>query len=268
MTTNKIKENIKLGLALGSGGARGLAHLGVLEAFQEEDINIDLITGSSMGSLIGGLYACGIPLKYIRGLAEELDWDHLSDVTFPRQGLIKGNKLLKFLEIMTKNINIEDLDLPFAAVACDIEKGERIILKKGSLAKAIRASTAIPGIYVPLDHQNRILVDGGVIDRVPGELAREMGADLVVAVDVGIEEINAPVKNIFDILLNTFDIMQLKYNKLNTINADILVKPELGDLSAFNLDCLKESIQAGKDAAKKITNQVKDLLEEKRNEGQ
>lgn len=93
----------KLGLALGSGGARGLAHLGVLEVLEEAGIKIDYLSGSSMGSLIGGLYACGVPLRYIRALAEELDWEHLSDFTFPRQGLLKGDKLLTFLKIMTKN---------------------------------------------------------------------------------------------------------------------------------------------------------------------
>lgn len=258
MESNKAK----LGLALGSGGARGLAHLGVLEVFQEAEIKIDYLSGSSMGSLIGGLYACGVPLRYIRALAEELDWEHLSDFTFPRQGLLKGDKLLSFLKIMTKKKKIEDLKIPFAAVACNIENGEHVILKEGSTAEAIRASTAIPGVFVPFEAQNQKLIDGGIIDPLPVSSCYNLGADIVIAVDVGIKKLDNPANNIFDVLLNTFDIMQLKYTQSSDWQVELTIEPELDNISAFELDKAAACIEAGRKAAADSLDTIKKLLEE------
>ena len=255
-------NNPKLGLALGSGGARALAHLGVLEVLAESEIKIDYLSGSSMGSLIGGLFACGIPLKYIRALAEELDWEHLSDFAFPRQGLLKGNKLLSFLKIMTKNKNFEDLNIPFAAVACNIENGEHVILKEGSVAKAIRASTAIPGVFVPYQHQKQKLIDGGIIDPVPVSSCYNLGADIVIAVDVGIKKLDSSANNIFDVLLNTFDIMQLKYTQSSDWQVELIIEPELDKISAFELDKAGYCIEAGRQAAASSLEDIKNLLEE------
>ena len=166
-------------------------------------------------------------LKYMKEIAREIDWDHISDVTFPRKGLIKGDKLLAFLEIITQKKDIEDLKIPFSAIACDIEKGEHIILNKGSLAKAIRASTSIPGIYVPFYHQGRLLVDGGVLDPVPVSTVRKMGADIVIAVDVGVKNVSYTANTIFDILFNTFDIIQRELENYRELQADIIIKPDL-----------------------------------------
>jgi len=265
-------KNCKLGLALGSGGARGLAHIGFLEVMEEENIKIDFISGSSMGSLIGGLYASGVSLRYIKGLAEELDWEHLSDLTFPKKGLLKGEKLLTFLEILSKKKDISDLNIPFSAVACDIERGEHIVLDSGSIAEAIRASTAIPGVYIPYEYQGRQLVDGGIIDPVPVKTCYDMGADIVIGVDVSIKDINTPVNNIFDVLLNTFDIMQLNFTVNYDFNADLFIQPQLGNLSAFNLDKTDFCIKAGRRAAednlekiKKIIEKGKDIKDEQQN---
>lgn len=258
-----MEENaLKLGLALGSGGARGLAHIGVLEVLKEENINIDYISGSSMGSLIGGLYACGVPLKYIKGLAEEIDWEHLSDFTFPKQGLLKGKKVLKFLEMMSKNKDFEDTDIPFAAVACDIENGEHVIINKGSIAKAIRASTAIPGVFVPFDNNGQKLVDGGIIDPVPVSSCYNLGADLVIGVDVGIKSLDSKASNIFDVLLNTFDIMQLKFTLSHDWQVDLMLKPDLKNISAFDLNKAEYCIEAGREAALNSLDDIKKLLKE------
>lgn len=258
-----MANNLKVGLALGAGAARGLAHIGVLEVLEREGIDIDIIAGTSIGSLIGGIYALGTPLKYIKGLAKELNWDHITDVTFPRQGLIKGDKLLSFLEIITQGRDISELKIPYAAIACDIEHGEHIVLKEGSLAKAIRASTAIPGIYNPYYYQGRLLVDGAVLDKVPVSTVREMGADIVIAVDVGIQNIDKEVKNIFDILFNTFDIMQHELDKYRKINADIIIKPDLNGFSSFNLDRAEECVSRGFIAAEESLDQIKSVIKER-----
>jgi len=252
----------KLGLALGSGGARGLAHIGVLEVLENENIKIDYITGSSMGSLIGALYASGVPLKYMTVLAEELEWENLIDVTFPRKGLLKGNKILKFVELMTKNNIFADLNIPFAAVACDIENGEHFIIKEGSVAEAVRASTAVPGVFIPFDFKGRKLVDGGLVDPIPVSSCYNLGADVVIGVNVNLKKIDNQVNNIFDVLLNTFDVMQLKLNSKRNYQVDIMLRPELNELSAYDLDKANFFIEAGKEAARESLDEIKYLLKE------
>lgn len=253
-------EKIKVGLALGAGAARGLAHIGVIEVLERENIAIDMIAGTSIGSLIGGVYAAGVPVKYIKAIAEGLNWDHITDVTFPRKGLIKGEKLLSFLEVVTQRKEISQLNIPYAAVACDIEKGEHIVIKEGSLAGAIRASTAIPGVYVPYRFQERLLVDGGVLDKVPVTTVRKMGADLVIAVDVSTRGLNKEVKNIFDILFNTFDIMQYELSKYRKLEADVVIRPDLTGFDSFNLDQPEECITSGYQAAEEALQIIKELL--------
>lgn len=257
-------DNFKVGLALGSGGVRGIAHLGVLEVFERENLKIDIIAGTSIGSLIGGIYACGIPLKYTKGLARELNWDHITDVTFPRKGIIKGKKLLEFLKILTQNKNFSDLDLPFAALCCDIEKGEQVAITQGSVARAIRASVSIPGIYVPYHYKDRLLVDGAVLERIPVSTLRSMGADVVIAVDVGNKSVNSEVGNIFDVLINTFDIMQNKYETLREVDSDVIIKPDLNKISTFGLEQASYCITAGIKAAETSLEEIKSLLRERR----
>ena len=258
----------KIGLALGSGGARGLAHIGVLEVLEEENIDIDFIAGTSMGSIVGGLYACGIPLNYLKGLAEELDWDKISDITFPKTGLIKGNKLLQLFELLTQNKEFNDLNIPFAAIACDIEHGKHIVLNEGSVAKAIRSSSAIPGVFVPFKHKGYWLVDGAVLDRVPVSTVRNMGADLTIAVDIRIDEVNSEVNNIFDVLFNTFDILQYELKKLKNLEADISIEPDLEEITAFDLEktemCVDAGYRAARDSIKEIKNKIRRVSNEQK----
>ncbi|HHU93050.1 MAG TPA: patatin family protein [Halanaerobiaceae bacterium] len=253
----------RIGLALGSGAARGLAHIPVLEVLEKENIAIDMIVGTSIGSLVGGVYAAGMPVKYMKEIAREIDWDFISDVTFPRKGLIKGDKLLAFLEIITQKKDIEDLKIPFSAIACDIEKGEHIILNKGSLARAIRASTSIPGIYVPFYHQGRLLVDGGVLDPVPVSTVRKMGADIVIAVDVGVKNVSYTANTIFDILFNTFDIIQRELENYRELQADIIIKPDLTGTNTFDLHNYEKYFTAGYEAIYNALPEIKEIIKER-----
>ncbi|MFW6238280.1 MAG: patatin-like phospholipase family protein [Halanaerobiales bacterium] len=254
--------DLEIGLALGAGGARGLAHLGVLDRLRKEELKIDYIAGTSIGSLIGGVYATGARLKYLKGLAREIDWDSITDVTFPRLGLIKGKKLLSFLEVITKKKHFSDLDIPFAAVSCDVETGEHVVINEGSVARAIRASTSIPGVYVPFKHQGHRLVDGAILDPVPISTVKEMGADVVMAVDLGLEPVESKVSNIIDVLINTFNIMQTKYDNLRNSNADIIIKPELNGISTFDLKEANQAIEAGYRAADNSMEKIKMFFQE------
>jgi NTE family protein len=177
----------RIGLALGSGGARGAAHTGVLKVLEAEGIPISVVAGSSIGSLIGAALAVGISVAEV-----EQEWLAIGASrvlrsflpTFPRAGLSSGNELKKLLEKLLGDGLIEDLEMPYAAVACDIDTGEAIVLTEGSLVDAVRASTAIPGIYNPVRLGKRVLVDGGLVDPVPIDACRDLGADFVIAVDI------------------------------------------------------------------------------------
>jgi len=262
------EKNATIGLALGAGGARGLAHVGVLKFLQEENIKVDIIAGTSIGSIIGGLYSAGIPIKYMEKIAEEIDWDTLTDVTFPRQGLIKGNKILKFLEVLTQNKDFSELNNPFSAIACDIENGEHVVLDKGSVAKAIRSSIAIPGVFVPYRHQGKVLVDGGVLDRVPVSTTRKMGADIIIAVDIQVKDVNNEIDNIFDVLFNTFDIMQYECQKLKESGADITINPQLDNIDTLDLDNAAMCVTEGYRKAKKHKTEIENILGRAKNEKQ
>ncbi len=176
----------KIGLALGGGSARGWAHVGVIKALLEADIPIHCIAGTSIGSLVGGYYASGSFLE-LEQMAEVIQWSTVLrylDVTLPRQGLVEGKKILEFLRKALKIKTIQNLQIPFCAVAADLITGDEIRIKKGNLAEAIRASVSIPGILNPYKKSNRWLVDGGLVNPVPVSAARALGADIVIAVDL------------------------------------------------------------------------------------
>ncbi len=176
----------KLGVALGSGAARGWAHIGVLNALEEAGIKVDYISGTSIGSVVGAVYSIG-DLAAFEKFTRSIDWKgvvSLIDVTFPGSGLIPGKKVFKMLSGYYKDLRIEDLPIPYCAVAADIRTGEEIRFTKGRVSDAVRASVAIPGILTPQKSDGRILVDGGIVNPVPVNVVREMGADVVIAVDL------------------------------------------------------------------------------------
>jgi NTE family protein len=156
-----MKERAKIGLALGAGSARGVAHIGVLQVLEEAGINIDYLTGTSMGSLIGSFYAAGMDLKRLEGLAYQMDWDLITDITVPLKGLLSGKKTKEFVQLLTKNKKFSELEVPFAVVAADIQSGEEVVIKEGLVADAVRGSVSIPGVYVPYQLGENLLVDGG-----------------------------------------------------------------------------------------------------------
>ena len=180
-------DDLKIGLALASGGARGSAHTGVLKVLEAEGIPISAVAGSSIGAMVGGVYAAGVPIERI-----EQEWlnTNLPKVvrsflpTFPRAGLSSGGELLKYLHQLLGDVQIEELQIPFAAVGCDIDTGEAVILDRGSLVDAIRASVSIPGIFHPVRWEGHLLVDGGLVEPLPVRLCRDFDVDIVIGVDI------------------------------------------------------------------------------------
>ncbi|PKP59421.1 phospholipase [Candidatus Atribacteria bacterium HGW-Atribacteria-1] len=176
----------KIGLVLGSGGARGYAHLGVLKALYEADINIDLVVGTSFGAIVGAAYAAGHNIYDLEKIALETGWIKILKMIdiAPPKGIFAGNKLERFFSVLTQQKHFSELTVPLTLVATDIETGEEVLINKGSVSKAILASSAFPGIFAPVEINNRWLVDGVLINPLPIQTAFDMGADIVIAVDV------------------------------------------------------------------------------------
>ncbi len=177
----------KIGLVLGSGGARGWAHIGVINAIREAGYEIQCVAGTSMGALVGAAFASG-HLDTLQKVAQDLDWRRvlglMSDLSLPHRGLIDGKHIVDFIREHVLPGNIEDLSMPFAAIATDIVTGDEVVLRQGSIPNAVRASIAIPGLFTPLCQNENVLVDGGLVNPLPVDVARDMGAKTVFAVDI------------------------------------------------------------------------------------
>ncbi len=185
MNTEKITSP-KIALVLGSGAARGLAHIGILKVLEQNKIPIDIVTGTSIGAMIGGAYASGLNPAQLEEIACETNWLKVAQILFPKKlqssALLDGGRVEDFLLALVGERKIEDLQKPFACIAADIWSGEEIVLESGSLVKAIRASLSFPFLFTPLELNGRLLADGGMVNPLPVNIAREMGADIVIAV--------------------------------------------------------------------------------------
>ncbi len=184
--TEQSTRRPTIGLALGSGSARGLAHIGVIRALRDADIQIDCVAGTSFGAMIGAVYASG-KLDSLQDAYLAMDWKKIAyffDVVFPKSGIIDGNKVADFLREYVRSERIEDLPLPFKAVATELDSGKEVVLESGDVIDAVRASISVPGMFTPVRNNERVLVDGGLVNPVPVSVVRAMGADIVIAVDV------------------------------------------------------------------------------------
>jgi NTE family protein len=240
----------KVGVALGSGLARGLAHIGVLKVLFDAGIRIDYLAGSSMGSVVAALFACGLKLKLIERLAESIPRRTWMDFTFPRMGLMAGERLEELMQLLTGRRRIEEMELPLAFVAVDLGSGGKVVLRSGPAARAIRASCAIPGIFCPVKIDGKLLVDGGVLDRVPAGVVKEMGADLVIAVDVDSFATEYKINHIFDVLSKTIEIMSREISAAKQQVADVVITPDLSDIAPFHFHRASEIIARGEEAAR------------------
>jgi NTE family protein len=244
----------RIALVLGGGAARGFAHVGVIRALEQEKIPIDLVVGTSVGSLIGAIYASDQDSFDLEWTAFKLEKEDLLDygvlTAFTGMGLARGDKLEEFVKSRVKVANIEDLKIPFAAVATDLNWGKKVVLDRGSVARAVRASSAIPGVFQPVQHMGKILVDGGVVDNIPISVARAKGADIVVAVDISENVANTNITNIVDVMLQATNIMFALNVEHSKKDADVLIAPTVGDVAMLDFTQKKRCMQAGIEAAR------------------
>jgi NTE family protein len=243
-------------LALSSGGARGFSHIGVLKCLERHNIPVLGIAGSSMGGLVGALYATGYTADMLEKLAGTLRRSQWIDLSVSKMGLVRGQKLLGLLHTLTRGGQFADTSMPLRLVAVDIQRGEEVVLDTGSIAEAVRATTAIPGIFSPFAIDGRLLVDGGVLNRVPVDLARALADAPVVAVDAGID-VSPHVKSVFDILFQAFDVMSRELLRYKPVEADVVIEPQLPNVRNSQFTGVTEFIKAGDDACEA---QVQDIL--------
>jgi NTE family protein len=252
----------KIGLALGSGGARGFAHLGVIKVLSDAGIPIHLIAGSSMGALVACFYGAGIDLDRLYKFSTAFKRKYFLDFTVPKMGFIQGKKVKELIRFFTHGKNIEELSIPIAVVATDLITGEKVVFTEGPAAEAVRASISIPGIFVPEKYQGRLLVDGGVTDRVPISVAKEMGADIVIAVDVSRVKQNAEITSIYDVIMQSIDIMQTEIINNQESTANIMIRPPVEEFSSRAFTNIEEIIKLGEEETKKLLTQIKAIIEQ------
>ena len=238
----------KIGLALGGGAARGFAHIGVIQVLEENGIRPDLVVGTSAGSLVAALYASGKSGIELGSLADSMDESTLTDWSYPGRGVIRGAALAKFVRDHTTGRNIEQMRLPLGIVATDLDSGQPILFQVGDVGTAVRASSAVPAVFQPVSISGREYVDGGLVAPVPVRFARQMGADLVIAVDISAAPEGNPTGDAMRMLLQTFAIMGRSINNFELRDADIVVRPRLPGVSGADFSSRKRSIQAGREA--------------------
>lgn len=252
---SEIKESSNLGIALGGGAVLGAAHIGVLKALKENGIKANYITGTSIGAFVSIFYAFGFDWEEIESIVNNLNWFEISAMTLSKFGLLSNEKMGNLISKYIGEKNLEDSDIPIAIVTTDITTGEKVILNKGNIAKAVMASTCLPGIFVPVEINGKLLVDGGIVENVPLEPLKQLGADLAIGVDLNSEYKHKRPENIIEVMLNAFDFTLLATTRMQTEKADLLIKP---DLTGFNMVDTKQLAELTKkgyiDASKILKN--------------
>ncbi|MBN2553643.1 MAG: patatin-like phospholipase family protein [Spirochaetales bacterium] len=251
---------MEIGLALGGGAARGLAHIGVLKVLEEEEIGVCCLAGTSVGSLVGSLFCAGLGWRKIRETARKIDWGDLVSPTWPTLGIVSPDKLEKTLGRILGDRSFEELPVPFRAVAVDITSGEVVVLQDGSVARAVRASCSIPGIFEPTELDGRMLVDGGLMNDVPTDVLREMGAENVIGVDLNADRV-VPKRpeNLIEIFYRSLNILMYNSTQRAGRVADVMVVPRLEGFAYHDLTRLDELVARGEQAMRDQLAAVREL---------
>jgi NTE family protein len=256
------KKPPKLGLALGGGAARGFAHVGVIQVLEEAGIQPQLVVGTSAGSLVAALYASGKNGAQLQRVAETMEEATLTDWTIPwlSRGMMRGDALARYVSSQTGGRRIEDMRVPLGIVATDLHSGQGMLFQRGDIATAVRASSAVPSVFEPVRIGGRDYVDGGLVSPVPVRYARQMGADLVVAVDISSAPEGNKASDMLQILLQTFTIMSKSINGFELKEADVVVRPALNNVGSAAFNERRRSIEAGRQAMLQALPQLREML--------
>lgn len=255
---------VKIGLALGGGAARGFAHIGVIKVLEAQGIVPDLVVGTSAGSVVGAMYAAGNNGFALQKMALEMDEATISDWSLPffskSSGVLKGEALQNYVNKMVGQSSIEKLKKPFGAVATDLNTGTPILFQRGNTGLAVRASSSVPGVFQPVKINERYYVDGGLVSPVPVRFAREMGADIVIAVNISSAPEGQAATSSLEVLMQTFTIMGQSLNQFELKNADVVIKPDLPTMKGSDFNGRNLAILAGEKAALALIPELKEKI--------
>ena len=251
----------KIGLALGGGAAKGFAHIGVIKALEAQGIVPDIVVGTSAGSVVGAMYAAGKNGFELQELAMQMEKSQVVDWSiFARGGMIKGEALQQFINKAVGNKPIEKLGKTFGAVATDLGSGDPILFRVGDTGMAVRASASVPGVFQPVQIAGREYVDGGLVSPVPAKFARALGAELVIAVDISDKPNGKKPDNVLDVLMQTFNIMGYTISQHELPQADVVIRPDIRNLSSTDLVTQQRAVLEGEKAAAKVMPDIKTRL--------
>lgn len=257
----------KIGLALGSGGARGVAHIGVIKALEEEGIKPDFITGCSMGSVVGACYAAGMTVDEMIETVHQIKPFDLIDVNLDlRRSILKGNKMYDMLIQKIGGVHFDELHIPFQCVASDVLSNQVIVLKEGEVATAVRASSSIPLVFRPVKYEDKLLVDGGVLCRIPVQQVRDMGADVVIAVDVldNTKEPCEKVSGFIAMVLRVYDMIDNNrtgyFKEVVSDDKTLWIVPQMKGMSQYKIKNLDLAYNEGYNLTKQLMPQIKALI--------
>ncbi|NWF93217.1 MAG: patatin-like phospholipase family protein [Syntrophaceae bacterium] len=257
----------KIGLVLGAGASKGFAHIGVLKVLESNKIPIHMIVGTSVGSVVGSLYAYGHDAFQLQKLSFSIEKGEIVDLTIPENGFIKGEKLEEFINKTVKHTTLERLKVPFYAVATDIQNGQEVVFGRGNTGTAVRASCSIPGIFRPVKIGDRMYVDGGVVSPVAVDAAKRFGADVVIAVDISADVEKSLPGNTIETILQSINIMYSKLASVQLSRADVVIKPKVGHIGSADFSKRHEAVLEGEKAALEALPQIMQIVNQLRQEG-
>ena len=261
-------RKIKIGLALGGGAARGFAHIGVIKALESQGIQADIVTGTSAGSVVGALYAAGNNGFALQKMAFDMDEAAISDWALPlfgkSSGVLKGEALQSYVNKAVGGLPLEKLKIPFGVVATDLKNGQPILFQRGNTGMAVRASSAVPGVFQPVTISGHTYVDGGLVAPVPVRFARDMGADFIIAVNISSQTDTQKAISSMEVLMQTFAIMGQRINQFELKDADVVIQPSLGTMKGNDFNSRNQAILAGEQATFAVMAQLKQKLKARR----
>ncbi|AYQ29152.1 MULTISPECIES: patatin-like phospholipase family protein [unclassified Polaromonas] len=257
------KKPVRIGLALGGGAARGFAHVGVIAVLEEAGLRPNLVVGTSAGSLVAALYASGKTSAQLQQTALNMEEVAITDWMLPifGRGMFRGDALARYVNDLVANRLMENMAIPLGIVATDLNSGQAVLFQRGDTGSAVRASSAVPAVFVPVKINGREYVDGGLVSPVPVRFARQMGADVVIAVDISSPPEANPAGDTLQILLQTFAIMGKSINQYELKDADVVVRPSLAGLKSADFSARQRAIDSGRAAMLAALPQLKAKLE-------
>lgn len=254
------KPPLKIALVLGGGAARGFAHIGVIKALEAQGIVPSMVVGTSAGSVVGALYASGMGGFELQKLALQMEEDMVTDWTLPNRGVFKGEALQNFINQKVQSLPIQKMPKPLGVVATDLQSGEMVLFRRGDTGMAVRASSAVPGVFQPVEISGRDYVDGGLTSPVPAQVARTMGADFVIAVDISNVGRQNKLTGTLDVLLQTFAIMGHTISRHELEDADVVIRPKTSEVGSTDFEGRHLAILEGEKAAAAIMPELKARL--------